>query len=74
MQKKKYKWITIKESKAGTFDDKPVYIITNNKSGDELGTIFWYKYFKQYVSNADPDAVFSASCHTDIADFMRGLE
>ena len=43
---KKYKYITIQQDGAETFNGKPVYRIYNNRSKDQLGILSWYKPWK----------------------------
>lgn len=77
--KKKYKFITIenKASKVGvsrqyeTFEGKPAYRIYNNRGGDQIGIISWYKPWRQYVFSSQPHCVFNNSCLKDVIDFME---
>lgn len=76
---KRYKFITIEqptwpfrgELSGETHEGKPVYRIYNNRNRRQLGKISWYKPWKQWISNFEPIAVFSAGCHRDIADFIE---
>jgi len=47
----------------------------NKKSGDELGSVFYYKPWKQFVFefNELGDCVFNSSCLRDVADFLDQL-
>ncbi len=67
---KKYKFITIKQYAKG-LPSKPAFRIYNNKGGDVLGEIGYYKPWKQYVVNFEVLAVFNNSCLKDILDFME---
>lgn len=46
----------------------------NNKSGDVLGWVEYYKRWKQWIFSAEPGTVFSIDCLADIQEFMKGLE
>ena len=66
---KKYKYITIKEN--GEFNGKPKYSILNNRRNIELGMLFWYKEWKQYVfTQSQENMIFNNSCLLDIVDFI----
>lgn len=67
---KKYKFITIRQVENETFEGHPVYRIFNNKSGDQLGTLSFYKPWKQYVMSAREYCVFNNSCLRDLLDFI----
>lgn len=79
MAEKKYKFITIKQkmlmtgdlSRGEEFEGKPTYRIYNNKGGDQIGIISWYKPWKQYVFSSQPECVFNNSCLRDVLDFME---
>jgi hypothetical protein len=69
---KKYQYITIKQVDGDTFDNMPMFSILNNKSGFELGMIFYYKPWKQYVfSQSVESAVFNNGCLKNIIDFIE---
>lgn len=68
MAQKKYKWITIERVPNGE------YYISNNKSNELIGVISFYERWNQWIVEFDDRAVFSASCLTDIAEFIRGLK
>ena len=64
---KKYKFITIKESL--TPDD---YMIYNNKSNEWIGSIVFYKSWRQYIFITKSSAVaWSVSCLRDVIDFIE---
>jgi len=70
---KQYKHITILETEEA-YDNKPVYDILNNKSGDSLGLIFYYKQWKKYVftqTRTEDEIIFDNSCLRDIVDFLE---
>lgn len=68
---KKYKFMTIKAEPGEAFGGKPVYHITNNKTGVLLGMIFYYKAWKSFVFRAkDDDCIFDTKCLLDIIDFI----
>lgn len=43
------------------------------RHGDELGTVKWYGAWRQYCYFPTQQAVYSAGCMDDIADFCRQL-
>jgi hypothetical protein len=68
---KKYKFITIDQHHGEMFEGKPVYRVTNNKSGSQLAIISWYKPWKQWVFSSHAECVFNNSCLRDVLDFME---
>lgn len=68
---KKYKFITIKKDENRKFKNRDCYSIFNNKTQDELGWIFYYIPWKQYVLSANSTAVYNKDCLRDIADFIE---
>lgn len=67
---KKYKFITIKG--AGEFNNKPLYQIVNNKSNSVLGSLYYYKRWKQYVfTQYDDSVIFNKDCLLNIVDFIE---
>jgi hypothetical protein len=68
---KKYKFITIKQVNGELFEGKPVYRIFNNKLGEQIGIISYYRPWKQYVFSAMAQCVFNNSCLHDVLDFME---
>lgn len=52
---------------------RPVWSCINNRAGDVLAHLYWYQPWRQYVMQADPDAVFSADCLADIQHFIGQL-
>ena len=72
---KKYKYITIKKSDYyALYHGKPVYEITNNKTGDYLAMLTYYKPFAAYVFSSCENKVFGANCLRDVLDFMEALK
>ena len=74
-EEKKYKYITIKQDDGyGLYHGKPVYEIINNKTGNIMGNISYYKYWKQFVFSAvNIHVIFNNECLKDIIDFMEAL-
>lgn len=68
---KKYKFIHIKQVNEELFEKKPVYRIFNNKSGDQLGIISYYKPWKEYVFSSIPECAFNNGCLRDVLDFIE---
>jgi len=50
-----------------------IYSCRNNKSGHELGKVFYYAQWKMYVYFPNNSAVYSLSCLKDIAQFLKDL-
>lgn len=69
----KYKYINIKQVNEEIFENRPVYRIFNNKSGDQLGIISWYKPWKDYVFSTKEGCVFDKGCMADILKFMESI-
>jgi len=46
---KKYKYITIEQRNNEAFEEHSVYRIYNNKTGNQLGILSYYKPWKEYV-------------------------
>lgn len=70
---KKYKFITIQQENGVLFEDKPIYCIIDNKSGEELGMLFYHKPGKQYFFEGYLNCMFNDSCLRDILDFMENV-
>jgi hypothetical protein len=68
---KKYKFITIKQANEELFEGQPVYRVYNNKSGDQLAIISYFKQFKAYVFSSKEHCVFDLYCLKDVMDFMK---
>ena len=66
-----YKYMVIKQSDNEIFAGKPVFRITNKKSGSEIGIIVYYKPWKEYVFRTTEDCIFNNTCMRDIIDFME---
>ena len=72
---KKYKYITIIEQQ-DLYEGKTVFSVLNNKSGNELAILYYYKPWKQYVFTIAGNvegAVFNNTCLRDVIDFMESL-
>lgn len=51
-----------------------VWMVVNNKSNAQLGIIYWYNPWRQYVlAEIDSDVVFNWSCLDDIKHFLTSL-
>ena len=70
----KYKYINIKQVNDEVFENMPVYRIFNNKSGDQIGIISWYKPWKEYVFSSKEGCVFNNTCLADVINFMNNLK
>ena len=64
----------IKFSDSGeSYSRKAMYDITNKKSGDCLGMIFWYPPWHLWVARFKEESVWSAECLADVQAFMATL-
>ena len=71
MPKTQYKYLTfIKEAQPGKTS---VWQCCNTKSGTSLGIVKWFGDWRQYCYFPTVQAVYSAGCLRDIADFMEQL-
>lgn len=66
-----YKFIEMRIIENEVHDSQPVYRIFNIRAKAELGMIFYYRRWKQFVFRGQEDAVFNNSCLRDILDFME---
>lgn len=70
----KYEHITI-EQRGGVdkerFAGKPVYKISNNKSGEQIGLLSYYQLWRQYVFSSQAEFVFNNTCLRDIINFIE---
>jgi hypothetical protein len=75
--KTEYKYIEFNEQKLKRKrdgKDVTVWFCQNRKIGTHLGWVEYYDEWKQYVFTAtDNTMIFSASCLTDIAHFLKQL-
>ena len=67
-----YKFIYVC-TKAETHDSKPLYLVLNRKSNDELGVIFWYKAWRMWVLQSRGDTVWSTDCLADVRDAIAKI-
>lgn len=70
MMTKKYKYITVRQVDGELFEKKPVYRVFNNRSGDQLALLSYYKPWKQYVFSSQDQCVFNKECLLHILDFI----
>jgi hypothetical protein len=70
---KRYKYISIKQVNEEMFNNHPVYRIFNNKIGDQIGMISFYKPWKEYVFSSIEDCVFNNTCLYDVLDFIDNV-
>lgn len=70
---KKYRYITIKQSNEELFEQKPVYRIFNNMTGNQVGIISFYKPWEQYVFSSKENCVFNNICIRDVLNFMENI-
>lgn len=67
-----YKYIWMDEQDNGIKKTR-YWVVRNSKSDDPLGAVEWYVYWRQYCFHANAQAVFSAGCLQDIADFCERM-
>lgn len=77
---KQYKYITIKPEIEPIFEteailnNKPLYEIINNKSGDKLGNLFYYPSWRQYCFTQSAEGVvFNNDCLVNIIESINLL-
>ena len=71
---KKYQYITIQQVNDKLHEGKPFYMITSNRKGSELGLIFYYPPWKQYVfSQSQENILFNNGCLHDIIDYIENV-
>ena len=74
MTEKRYKFFrTEQASVADPATGKPYYFVVNNRSGDDIGVIAWYRAWKMYGLKSEDCAVWSADCLADIIEFLNEL-
>ena len=72
--KTKYDYINFEKSNESIESPREkCWVCKNTKSGDELGEVKYYKKWKQWCYFPIVQAVYSASCLKDIADFIEQL-
>ena len=71
--KTKYEFIhfDLIEKKAKTF---VIGCYNNSRSGELLGRVKWYPFWRQYCFFPTTKAVYSASCLDDISHFIKQLK
>lgn len=67
----KGKWIEFKviEEKKKT----KVYEVFETRSGDMIGSIYWWGRWRQYVFEPDEGTIWSWDCLKAISDFIKEL-
>lgn len=66
------KYLKFKQGDTHTKQKDTHTVIFNKKSGEFLGTIYFYKQWKKWVFDSD-DAFFDAECLNEIVDYMKKL-
>lgn len=69
MRREKYIEFNLIEKKPKT----NVYAV-NKRDGEQIGMIFWYGAWRQYVFNPLPDTIWSHDCIDEIKNFLRYLK
>ena len=70
---KRYRYITIQQVNDEAFEGQPVYRVYNNKSGEQLAVLSFYKPWKQYVFSSCETCVFNNSCLRNVLDFLENV-
>ncbi len=71
--KTKYKHIHFEQIE--DYYKKARWSCRNNRSGDEVGSVFWYEPWRRYCfSQADEGILFDTGCLQDIINFMEQLK
>lgn len=66
-------YLTFKLIESRTIADKPFYHILAKKDDSYLGIIYWYSYWRQYVSCASEGTIWSKDYHLQIGNFIKRL-
>ncbi len=70
--KTRYKFIHFGQALGPEFEAG--WVCYNNRDGDVLGLILWYRLWRQWIfTTGNEDAVFSTDCLADIQHFMGQL-
>lgn len=59
------------EQKTDWVSPRQVWLCRNNRSKGVLAQLHWDEDWKQYVAVFNKNAIFSADCLKDIAEFME---
>ena len=51
-----------------------IFVVENRRTGDTLGRILWYGAWRQYCFEAEPGAIWSASCLAELVLFLDKLK
>ncbi len=51
----------------------PEYSVINNKSSKQIGVIYWYHPWRQFVFYPEIDTVWSDDCLTNIKDAIKKI-
>lgn len=68
-----YKYLIIYEDSLLLHGSKVGYAVRNNRSGDRIGSIYWYSCWRQYIFEPNYSTVYSVGCMKDIIDFISQL-
>lgn len=71
--KTRYKFVHFMQTGA-QYSGRPMWYCLNNRTFAELAFLAWYPTWKQWVMQANSDAVFSADCLADIQHFIGQLK
>lgn len=70
----KYKFITIKQIDNEKYNNRPVYRVINNKTGNHLAIISYYEPYQNYVFESREGCVFGYTCLNDVLNFITKIE
>ena len=71
--KTEFEYIKFAELTTGEID-KTRWRCYNKKYDEELGEIYWYSRWRQYIYSPTVQALYSAGCLNDIAEFLKQLK
>lgn len=75
MLQTRYKHIHFKKENQALISSMPYYLIINNRHGDFLGVVEYYKPWKKWILSRVPnETAFSIDCLADIQNFMGQLK
>lgn len=66
----KYKFINFEKSDRKNAG-RPVYYVKNNKTGVQLGVVYYEKKWRKYAIYTREGIIFDDKCLKDIIDFME---
>lgn len=66
-----FQFISMWRNRDELHEDRPVYRVRNNKGGEQIAMIFWYKPWNKYCFTSQPQCIFDNKCLKDILSFIE---